>query len=126
MAELDAVVELLGRESGPSEEPPGGYAALLRSTLAMWERMPVPVRRFNGWFRRVAAVAAVVMLVAAALLVSDQAQRGVVGSDMVAESSTESGDLLDQLIEEHALATDQVPFSDGAYLAVMAQRDRRR
>jgi anti-sigma factor RsiW len=115
LEELETSVSLLAREAGLVEPPARGYEALLDSALAVRDLAPMPPRTGSVWFRRVAAVAAVVLLaISAALLVEVGKPNGVTSAD------TTEVDVLEELIQEHALATGQIPFSDGSYMELMA------
>ena len=120
MAELDAVVGLLAHEAGPVEQPPGGWEALHRSVLARRDQLPPPEPRFSRWMRRAVAAAAMLLLLLTAVLVRDHAMRP---PEVTVSEVAESADWLDSLIEEHALASDRIPFSDGTYMILLTQRE---
>lgn len=116
LEELETSVSLLVRKAGVVEPPARGYEALLDSALAVRDLAPMPSRTSSVWFRRIAALAAVVLLaISAALLVEVGKPNGVTSTEMAGV------DILEELIQEHALATSQIPFSDGSYMELMAQ-----
>jgi len=120
-ADLDEVAGVLARAAGPAEAPPGGYEALLRSTLALRDLIPAAGRKVSWWLQRAAAVAAVVALVASAVLLSDMGNGG--GAPAVELSENE---LIEFLMQEHAQAAEQIPFGEGDYAAILAQGPSRR
>ncbi len=120
-ADLEEVAAVMARAAGPVEPPPGGYEALLRSTLALRDLVPAATRRVRWWFHRAAAVAAVLALVASAVLLSlGGAGNGTPGVDL------SENDLIDFLMQEHAQAAEQIPFSEGDYAAILAHGSGRR
>lgn len=120
LSDLEAAVSLLAREAGPVDPPPRGYEALLESAIAVRDTLPLPGHGRSLWFRRAAAVAAVAVLaISAALLVEFRTPT----SPPPAE--TAEGDILEELIQEHALATSRNPFSDGAFMWLVAQSPRK-
>ncbi|MFO7768656.1 MAG: zf-HC2 domain-containing protein [bacterium] len=120
-ADLEEVAEVLAVVAGPVEAPPGGYQALLRSTLALQDLLPETPRRVGWWLRRAAAAAAVLALVASAAVLSDMES----GTREAAVETTDS-ELIDFLMHEHAQAAEQMPFSEGSYAAILAQGSSRR
>ena len=120
-ADLDEVAGVLARAAGPVEAPPGGYEALLRSTMALRDLLPAATRKVGWWLHRAAAVAAVLALVASAVLLSDLGA-GTTGTGVDVTDS----ELIDFLMQEHAQAAEQMPFSEGSYAAILAQGSSRR
>jgi anti-sigma factor RsiW len=119
--ELEMIAGLLAAESGPVKPPPGGYEELLRTTLLMRDRIsPMPARTPSRW-RRGAAIAAAVLLIGITAISVLDSRNGSTSS--LADITGEDAALQD-LIEEHALASSTIGFSDGASLMVMASRDR--
>ncbi len=122
MAELETVVEIIRDQAGNVVPPPGGYDALLEATLAMCDRvtpLPAPPRRFR--FGPAIAAAAVLIITLTAIFLLDH---GAPAPSSVT-ASAEEVDLPDFLLEEHALASDTVPFSTGVTLVVSARSGRR-
>jgi anti-sigma factor RsiW len=122
LTRLESAVDLLSREAGPVEPPRRGYEALLEAALHERDGLPRPDPvRTHRWRRFVAAAAVVLLAVSAALLAD-------FGGGPAEEVNVEAvdPDLLDELIQEHALATGQLPFSDGAYMSLMADDSGKR
>jgi anti-sigma factor RsiW len=122
LTRLEAAVDLLAREAGPVEPPRRGYEALLEASLQERDRLPAPDSVRMHRLRRFVAAAAVVLLAVSAALLAD------LGGRPAEETAVEAvdPDLLDELIQEHALATGQLPFSDGSYMSLMADDSGRR
>jgi len=119
---LDEVVELLSGQVDPVEPPPGGYEELMKAALLMRDRTaPLPVRSTPRWMWSMVTAAAVIMMAVTAFSIIDS---GSPPPQSVAEMSEED-DIPDFFIEEHALATETLPFSDGASAVVMVRRGRR-
>jgi len=119
LADLYAVVDILSHETDPVEPPPGGYEELLRATLLMRDRIiPVPAQRAPHWLWRAAAAAALIL---AALTTFSLIDPRFPSTPTMAEEE----DIPDFLIEEHALATEALPFNEGASVILIAQRERR-
>lgn len=121
-ADLESILDSICCDLGEVEPPPGGYEALLEATLKMRDRIvPFPVPAKNRW-RRAGVVAAAVLVVGvtAITLLAPRTP-----STPVTAEAVEEGDFPDFLIEEHARASDLVPFSDGTTLIVLANRGRR-
>jgi len=120
LADLETAVSLLARESGAVEPPEGGYEALLDAALAERDRLPVSAFRRHPWVRRVAAVAAVAILAVSAALM---ARSGTNEEEGVITEAVDP-DIL-KLMQEHEFAAGQLPFSDGSYMALLAdERDQ--
>ncbi len=120
--ELEAILEAIDTGRVEVEPPPGGYEALLAATLKMRDRiipLPAPVR--SGWRRTILTAAAVLLMSVTALTLFDARSPSMPVMDEVVENQ----DLPDYMLEEHARASDLVPFSDGTTLLVMANRDKR-
>jgi len=121
LAELEAAVALLAREAGPVDPPAGGYEALLESAIAARDDVLLPDPRRALWVRRVAAVAAVAILAVSAVLLVELSTPSPIPPAEMAEP-----DILEELIQEHALATSHMPFSDGSYMALTVQSPPKR
>ncbi len=122
LADLDAVADILSPEADPVEPPPGGYEELFRATLLMRDRIvPIPVQRAPRWLWRSAAAAALILATLTTFSIIDSRSPS---TPTVAEMAEEEF-IPDFLIEEHALATEALPFNDGASVVVMVQRERR-
>ena len=120
--ELEMVAEMLSDLSEPVEPPPGGYEELLRTTLLMRDRIiPMPAPRDRSWRIGAAIAAAILLIGITALSVLDSRTSS---TSAVTELTGEDA-LLEDLIEEHALASDTIGFSDSASLMVLASRERR-
>ncbi len=115
---LEEAVHLLAREAVPVDPPSAGYETLLEETLRARDHVPLPARPARIWFLRTAAVAAVLMLVVGSWLLLHQS--GPASGVPVAVTAPAPDDL-DLFEEDHALASDRIPFSGGAYLTVLAQ-----
>jgi anti-sigma factor RsiW len=115
LADLETAVSLIARESGPVEPPTEGYEALLEAALAERDRMPVSTFKRHPWMRRAVAAAAVLLLAASAALVASSS--GNRGGEVAREAV--DPDIL-ELMQEHEYASGQLPFSDGSYMALMA------
>lgn len=122
LSDLDALVELIREESGPVDPPPGGYDELLRATMLMRDRIvPLRIRSKSRWLKRAAVAAALLLVTITGITMLDTRTP----SDSAVTESTEEGDIPDFLVEEHALATDSVPFSNGGSLIILVQERRR-
>lgn len=119
MADLDEVVELLASHAASIDPPPGGYRELLNAALLMREKIePLPVRSAPRWMWQAVAAAAMIMiaLTAYTILDSPAIERTITG--LTAEDET----VPDWLVEEHALATETLPFSDGPAAVLMVSK----
>lgn len=122
LADLDEVVELLSEHAGRVGPPPGGYEELIKAALLMRDRTaPLPVKGAPRGMWRVVAAAAGVMLAVTVFSIIDF---GSAPAPRVAEI-TEEEEIPDFYLEEHALATETLPFSDGASTVMMVSREKR-
>ncbi len=119
MADLDEVVELLAGHAASVDPPPGGYRELLNAALLMREKSePVSVQSIPRWMWQTVAAAAMIMIALTAYTILDSPviERSVTG--LTAEEET----VPDWLVEEHALATETLPFSDGPAAVLMVSK----
>ncbi|MFC1499708.1 hypothetical protein ACFL6T_01670 [Candidatus Zixiibacteriota bacterium] len=121
-SDLESIINSITSDLHETEPPPGGYEALLEATLKMRDQIvPLPVPAHRRW--RVAILAAAAVMVIAVSSIS------ILNSDApstpVAAETVEEGDIPDWLLEEHARASDLLPFSDGSTLILLANRGKR-
>ncbi|MFC1530454.1 hypothetical protein ACFL6R_07050 [Gemmatimonadota bacterium] len=120
--DLDAVLEAIDTSQADVEPPPGGYEALLAATLKMRDRIiPIPAPVRLDWRRIVLAVSAVMLVSVTSLTLLNSRSP----STLVTEEVAENQDLPDYILEEHARASDLVPFSDGSTLLLLAKQEKR-
>lgn len=117
---LDEAVRLLRHDADPVAPPQAGWEALLEAAREECSILDLPVRRMRTWGIRAAGVAAVLVLTLGGILM-------LRGGDRTAPPAAAAPppDDLELLLEDHALASDQVPFSDGAYMTVLATAEAR-
>ena len=119
MTDLDEVVELLASNTVSIDPPPGGYTELLSAALLMRERAePLPVRSTPRWMWQAVAAAAMIMIVLTGytIIYSPAIEQPVI--DLTVEEET----VPDWLVEEHALATETLPFGDGPAAVLMVSK----
>ncbi len=110
MAALDEIVELLASHAASIDPPPGGYRELLNAALLMREKSePLPVRSTPRWMWRTVAAAAIIMIALTGYTILNSPAIEQPVTDLTEEEET----IPDWLLEEHALATETLPFSDG-------------
>jgi anti-sigma factor RsiW len=119
MAGLDEIVELLASHAASIEPPPGGYGELLNAALLMQEKSePLQVRSAPRWMWQTVAAAAMIMIALTAYTILDST-----GTELpMADTAVEEDVVPDWLVEEHALATETLPFSDGPAAVLMASK----
>ncbi|MFC1629288.1 hypothetical protein ACFL3H_09295 [Gemmatimonadota bacterium] len=121
-ADLELILEFITSDLHEIEPPPGGYEALLQATLKMHDQIaPLPVPARSRWRVAVLAAAAVVLVAVTSMALLDSRTL----STPVTAETVEEGDIPDWLLEEHARASDLLPFSDGSTLMILANRGKR-
>jgi hypothetical protein len=120
--DLDALLEVIEELPRGVEPPPGGWDALLEATVKMRDRIiPLPAPSRSRWRRMSIAAAAALLIAGSAItLLPDRTPPPTV----TAESAVEN-EFPESLLEEHARASDLVPFSDGTTLLILANSGRR-
>ncbi len=120
--DLESILDSICRDLGEVEPPPGGYEALLEATLKMRDQIvPLPVPARSRWRVAVLAAAAVVVVTVSSISILNSDTP----STPVTVETVEEGDIPDWLMEEHARASDLLPFSDGATLIILANQGKR-
>jgi hypothetical protein len=117
---LEDAVHLLAREAVPVDPPASGYETLLEASLRARDRLPLSARPARVWLVRTAAAAAVLMLTVGSWLLM---RKSGPAPGAPAAVTAPAPDDLDLFQEDHALASDRIPFSGGAYMAVLAQSE---
>jgi anti-sigma factor RsiW len=115
---LEEAVHLLAREAVPVEPPAAGYEALLEAAQQAVEILPLPARPARRWLVRIAAAAAVLVLAVGSWLLLRQSSPSPTAPVVVTAPTPDDLDLFE---EDHALASDRIPFSGGEYMAILAQ-----
>jgi hypothetical protein len=119
-ADLDALLEVIDDFPSGVEPPPGGWDALLEATLKMCDRIePLPVPSRSRWRRLAVAVAAILIAAVTAITLFDTTPPPTVTAEAGGED-----EFTEALLEEHARASDLVPFSDGTTLLFLANSRR--
>ncbi len=119
--DLDLIVEHLRTSAGEVDPPPGGYEALLEATLALREKIePIRLPAVRRWFTPAIVAAAALIITLTTVFLLDRSA----SVQAPAEVTTAETDLPDAMLEEHALASDAVPFSTGVTLLVSAGNSR--
>ena len=120
--DLDVILGAIDTCQVEVEPPPGGYEALLAATLKMRDRIiPIPAPVRADWHRRVIAVAAVLLVTVTSLTLFDARSPSMPMTDEIVEDQ----DFPEYMLEEHARASDLVPFSDGTTLLILANQGKR-
>jgi anti-sigma factor RsiW len=121
LRELERLVQQLRSSAGETAPPPGGWEALLEATLAMRDRIePLTPPATRRWLNPAAAAAAALIIALTAFFLIDRTVTPIDSPTAVAAEV----DLPDLLLQEHALASDGVPFSAGVTLLVATERRR--
>ncbi len=117
---LEEAVRLLRHDADPVAPPRMGWEALLEAARDERVTLAFPARRMRTWGIRAAGVAAVLILTIGSIVLLRGGDQTVPPA-----ASGPPPDDLELLLEDHALASDQVPFSDGAYMTVLATSEGR-
>ena len=119
MADLDEIVELLTSHAASIDPPPGGYRELLNAALLMREKSELlPVRSTPRWMWQAVAAAATIMIALTGYTILDSPAIEQPVTDLTSEEEA----VPDWLVEEHALATETLPFSDGPAAVLMVSK----
>jgi len=121
LRQLDQLVNQLRSSAREVAPPPGGWDALLEATLAMRDRIePLSPPAGRRWLSPAVAAAAALVIALTAFFLLDRTITPVEPAATIAAEA----DLPDLLLQEHALASDAVPFSTGAMLLFAAEEKR--
>ena len=119
--DLDEVVGMLADHAGAVDPPPGGYEELMKAALLMRDRIvPLPAGETPRRMWPIVAAAVAAMLAVTTFSIVDPGSRPTRDA---AEIALEA-DIPDFFEEEHALATETLPFSDGASTVLMVSREK--
>jgi len=120
--DLESILDFITNDLHELEPPPGGYEALMNATLKMRDQIvPLQVPARSRWRVAVFAAAAILVIAVSSISIFDSDTP----STPITAEIVEEGDIPDWLIEEHARASNLLPFSDGSTLMILANQGKR-